>query len=103
MDGDQRLHAVFFHLIYHLFIKSQPFLIGLFLLAGGKDPAPADGKPIDGGFEIISYTGNVNKGTAKVTLKGTGSFGGTITRTFKIKANNVKENWFEKLARMLFH
>ena len=57
----------------------------------------------DGGFEIISYTGNVNKGTAKVTLKGTGSFGGTITRTFKIKANNVKENWFEKLARMLFH
>lgn len=63
----------------------------------------ADGKPIDGGFEIISYTGNVNKGTAKVTLKGTGSFGGTITRTFKIKANNVKENWFEKLARMLFH
>ena len=37
-------------------------------------------------FEILSYTNNENKGTAKVTLKGIGKYGGTKTLTFKIKA-----------------
>ncbi len=62
----------------------------------------ADGKPIDGGFEIISYTGNVNKGTAKVTLKGTGSFGGTITRTFKIKQTMLRKTGLRSLPECYF-
>lgn len=37
-------------------------------------------------FEVLSYTGNIKKGTAKVTLKGIGEYGGTKTLNFKIKA-----------------
>ena len=35
-------------------------------------------------FEIVSYSNNVNKGTAKVTLQGVGNYGGTKTVNFKI-------------------
>ncbi len=37
-------------------------------------------------FEVLSYSGNIKKGTAKVTLKGIGEYGGTKTLNFKIKA-----------------
>ena len=36
-------------------------------------------------FEVVSYTNNIKAGTAKVTLKGKGSYGGSKTLTFKIK------------------
>lgn len=40
-------------------------------------------------FEIASYAGNVAKGTAKVTIRGTGNYGGTKTATFKINSKNM--------------
>jgi len=36
-------------------------------------------------FVVLNYTNNTKTGTAKVTLKGIGSYGGTKTLTFKIK------------------
>lgn len=41
-------------------------------------------------FEIISYSNNTKKGTAKVTIHGLGEYGGTKTVTFKIKARPMK-------------
>lgn len=35
-------------------------------------------------YEIVGYENNVNQGTAKVTIKGVGSYGGTKTANFKI-------------------
>jgi uracil-DNA glycosylase family 4 len=35
-------------------------------------------------FEIVSYTKNINKGTATVTLKGIGAYAGTKKASFKI-------------------
>ncbi|MCR5157299.1 MAG: DUF6273 domain-containing protein [Butyrivibrio sp.] len=40
-------------------------------------------------FEVLSYTGNIKKGTAKVTLRGIGSYGGTKTLSFKIISRNA--------------
>ena len=37
-------------------------------------------------FEVLSYMNNTKPGTAKVTVKGTGSYGGTKTLSFKITA-----------------
>ncbi|MDE7321924.1 MAG: type I pullulanase [Lachnospiraceae bacterium] len=37
-------------------------------------------------FEIVGYTNNIKKGTAKVTIRGLGEYGGTKTVTFKITA-----------------
>lgn len=37
-------------------------------------------------FEVLSYTNNRKKGTAKIILKGIGTYGGTKTLQFKIKA-----------------
>ncbi|MBQ0027374.1 MAG: InlB B-repeat-containing protein [Lachnospiraceae bacterium] len=43
------------------------------------------GKPITADdFEIVEYYNNINKGTAKVTIRGKGLFTGTKTVTFKI-------------------
>ncbi len=40
----------------------------------------------DTDYEIVSYSKNVNKGTATVTLRGAGeNYGGTVTAKFKIK------------------
>ncbi|MBQ6334052.1 MAG: S8 family serine peptidase [Erysipelotrichaceae bacterium] len=35
-------------------------------------------------FEIVSYTNNISKGTATLTIKGVGNYGGTKTVNFKI-------------------
>ncbi|MBO4919336.1 MAG: hypothetical protein J5365_04190, partial [Erysipelotrichaceae bacterium] len=43
-------------------------------------------KPED--FEIVSYSNNVNKGTATVVIKGVGNYGGTKTVKFKIVQRN---------------
>ncbi|MBR5578435.1 MAG: discoidin domain-containing protein [Lachnospiraceae bacterium] len=49
-----------------------------------------------------SYTNNVKKGTAKVTLKGIGDFGGTKTVTFKIGQRDIAKNLFEDLFNWIF-
>lgn len=41
-------------------------------------------------FEIVSYSNNIKKGTAKVTIHGLSEYGGTKTVTFKIKARPMK-------------
>ena len=41
-------------------------------------------------FEIMSITDNKFLGTAKVTLRGKGQYGGTKSFTFKIGAKNLK-------------
>lgn len=40
-------------------------------------------------YEIISYTNNINKGTAKLTIQGKGNYGGTKTVSFKIKGKSM--------------
>lgn len=42
-------------------------------------------------FEIVesSYSNNINKGKAKVTIRGLGNYGGTKTVTFKIKGKGL--------------
>lgn len=41
------------------------------------------------GYCIVGYTGNDKKGTAKVTLKGTGEYAGTKVVTFKINPRSM--------------
>ncbi|MBD5474426.1 MAG: hypothetical protein HDR17_00305 [Lachnospiraceae bacterium] len=42
-------------------------------------------------YEIVdgSYSNNINKGTAKVVIRGRGNYGGTKTATFKIKGKGL--------------
>ena len=40
-------------------------------------------------YEIIGYSNNVKKGTAKVTIRGIGNYGGEKTVTFKITNKNM--------------
>ena len=41
-------------------------------------------------YEIVGYTNNVKKGTAKITIHGLGEYGGMKTGTFKITARKMK-------------
>ena len=43
----------------------------------------------DSDFEIVSYENNVNQGTAKVTIRGVGNYGGTKTANFKIRKKGI--------------
>ena len=54
-------------------------------------------------LEVVpgSYVKNVNKGTAKVTLRGKGVYGGTKTVSFKIVERNVKDNNFNAIFKGL--
>lgn len=52
----------------------------------------------DSDYEIIGYSNNVKKGTAKVTIRGTGEYGGTKQATFQIRSQNMK--WWEKLLQV---
>ena len=47
----------------------------------------------DSDYEIVSYENNINKGKAKVTIKGVGNYGGTKTITFTIKAKGLLWWW----------
>lgn len=42
-----------------------------------------------GSYEITGYSNNVNQGTAKLTIRGLGNYGGTKTVTFKIKKRGI--------------
>ena len=44
----------------------------------------------DDEYEIIGYTNNTGKGTAKVTIQGVGNYGGTKTVNFSIQAKSAK-------------
>ena len=48
-------------------------------------------KPDD--FEIVGYTNNIKKGTATVTIKGIGNYGGTKNIKFRIKAKGFSWWW----------
>ncbi|MBO4680185.1 MAG: InlB B-repeat-containing protein [Lachnospiraceae bacterium] len=50
---------------------------------GGKVLAHSD-------YEIVSYSNNINKGTAKVTIKGVGNYGGekTVNFTIAVRSKN---------------
>lgn len=43
-------------------------------------------------YEIIEYKNNIKAGTAKVTLRGTGNYGGTKTYSFKIQKKSYQIN-----------
>ena len=44
-------------------------------------------------YVIESYTNNINKGTAKVTFRGVGDYGGTKTVSFKIGQRSIVTYW----------
>ena len=44
-------------------------------------------------YEIVSYSNNLNKGTAKVTFQGIGKYGGTKTVSFKIGQRSIVNYW----------
>ena len=45
---------------------------------------------------VVGYEKNINKGTAKVTFKGVGNYGGTKTVTFKIGQRSI-QTWFNEV------
>lgn len=44
-------------------------------------------------YNIVSYTNNIKKGTAKMVLEGVGNYGGRKTVEFKIQARTLKWWW----------
>ncbi|MBR6156621.1 MAG: hypothetical protein IKQ27_06650 [Lachnospiraceae bacterium] len=44
-------------------------------------------------FEIVGYTNNIKKGTAKVTFHGKGDYGGEKTVSFKIGQRSIVDYW----------
>ncbi|MBR5579516.1 MAG: hypothetical protein IKW28_11045 [Lachnospiraceae bacterium] len=54
-------------------------------------------------LEVVpgSYVKNINKGTAKVTLRGKGAYGGTKTVSFKIVERTIKDNNFNAIYKGL--
>ena len=44
-------------------------------------------------YEVLSYSNNMKQGTAKVTFRGIGSYGGIKTVTFKIGKRSISDNW----------
>ena len=51
-------------------------------------------------YDIISYSNNVKKGSASLTIKGKGNYGGTKTVKFTIKAKGVSWYWREMLTAL---
>lgn len=63
----------------------------------GKEIKPTSGIQVvlkgqtlsDSDYTIVGYSNNINKGTAKVVIRGIGNYGGTKTATFKIKGKGL--------------
>ena len=51
-------------------------------------------------YEIVSYEDNINRGKAKVTIRGIGNYGGTKTIKFTIKSKLME--WWEYFVRTIF-
>ena len=67
----------------HAVTLTKADLTGIFYTGGKDNPeylVPGED------FEVVSYTKNEKTGTAKVTIRGIGKWGGTKTLNFKIKA-----------------
>ena len=47
----------------------------------------------DEDYEIVGYSNNIQKGSAIVTIRGTGNYGGTKTIKFTIKARSLWGWW----------
>ena len=62
-------------------------------MVGKEELKPYDPATNPNGFVIVGYSNNVNKGTAKVTIRGTGNYGGFKTQSFKIKAKGFRWWW----------
>lgn len=58
--------------------KAQTQNLTVTSLSGGTAMA-------EGADYIVTYSDNINAGTAKVTVTGKGSYNGTVTKTFRIK------------------
>ena len=58
---------------------------------------------LDTDYEIVGYEKNINKGTAKVTFKGKGEFGGEKTVTFEINQRDADKNWWENLVEAILN
>ncbi len=72
--------------------NQEQFTEGKVYMKVGKETRVLElGKDI----EVVpgSYVKNVNKGTAKVTFRGIGDFGGTKTVSYKIGARSINEIW----------
>lgn len=54
-----------------------------------KPAKPVEGEKYD--FEIISYSNNINKGTASAVIRGIGDYSGTKTIKFKIASKEMKK------------
>lgn len=64
----------------------------------GVDQMTIKGGLQTGDFEIVGYTNNIKKGTAKVTIRGVGNYGGTKVITFKIVQKPFEVmKWLQKL------
>ena len=95
-------------------VKDQDYNGGKVTIQADKDffsKSEIKGVPLfneDGSANFLilddSYQKNDKKGTAKVTIRGIGDFGGEKTITFKIKERNVEDsnNWWEDLMNKLF-
>ena len=64
----------------------------------GKEIKPTSGIQVvlkgqtlseDRDYTIVGYSNNINKGTAKIVIRGIGNYGGTKTATFKIKGKGL--------------
>ncbi|MBR5579565.1 MAG: NPCBM/NEW2 domain-containing protein, partial [Lachnospiraceae bacterium] len=65
------------------------------------NPEEGDNPDTTGYIEVIDYQKNLNKGTAKVTLKGTGNLGGEKTVTFKITQRSIVKYWMTEKMDIL--
>lgn len=76
-------------------LKESDFKSATIKIKGEKTPRNLKLKPknaaSDAGydFEIISYSGNINKGTATAVIRGIGDYSGTKTIKFKITAKKM--------------
>ena len=50
----------------------------------------------------VSYSNNINAGTATVTITGIGSYEGTTGTTFQITSRSIGEVTVEKLVKVLY-
>ena len=50
-------------------------------------------------YEVVGYSNNINKGKAKMTIRGLGKYSGTKIVTFTIKERNANDWWSNIINR----
>ena len=83
--------------------SDSDFVTRTITVAKGQNPVTLTMEGDNPTLEVVpgSYVKNVNKGTAKVTFRGRGEFGGTKTVSFKISQRNIANNWDGLLEDLL--